>query len=143
MGVQVQVISAVLGDISQLGLPALFGERYGSGWVLLRSQAFCSVPSGESPLAHHGLTICLNGGWRWVASKSTATQSSCKLVTGWGNQARPSCVLCVYRLGPQRAPSRREKPFVLGTLALGKGRGKIVIFSPLFFIFLRSVCFIH
>lgn len=62
MRVQVQVISAVLGDISQLGLKALFGERYGSGWVLLRSQAFCSVPSGESPLAHHGLTICLNGG---------------------------------------------------------------------------------
>lgn len=39
VGFQVQVMVPLLGDSSLLGLPALFGERYGGSWVVVASRA--------------------------------------------------------------------------------------------------------
>lgn len=70
-----------------------------------------------------------------MVSKSRVNPEVLQTSNSLGNQAVPLYVFCAHRLGPQSTPSGKGKPFVLGTLTLSKGEGKIAVFFPPFLYF--------
>lgn len=65
-----------------------------------------------------------------MVSNSRANPEVLQTGNSLGKQAVPSYVFCTHMLGPQSTPSGAGMPFALGTLALGKGEGRIVFLPP-------------
>lgn len=146
MDIGVQVIVPLLGDSFQLGLPALGREMVVAGqpWGPTAPKGAPQLPSPllctarEFTALCSGFTIFPRGEQYWVVSKSRVNPEVLQTSNSLGNRAVPSYVFCTHRLGPQSTPSGRGKPFVLGTLTLSKGEGKIALFFPLFLYFCCS-----